>query len=124
MSEALDTFLLDFPPEMGVLLKEAQVWVRAVLPDAYEHLSVAYQMVMYKVSEPSKEWVIYLAPYTKHVNLGFMTGSTLPDPEKLLKGTGKTLRHIKIRKSADLEKNGVRDLVLQAWTVATQPPQY
>lgn len=39
--------------------------------------------------------VCYLASYSDHVNLGFYRGAELPDPRKLLEGTGKALRHVK-----------------------------
>lgn len=46
--------------------------------------------------------LLYLADYSKHVNLGFNRGAHLADPEGLLEGTGKNLRHVKIRAKADL----------------------
>ena len=39
----------------------------------------------------------YIMPHKNHVNLGFYYGATLPDPEELLEGSGKKLRHVKIR---------------------------
>lgn len=43
------------------------------------------------------EHYAYIAVQDSHVNLGFYHGILLPDPEGLLEGTGKKLRHIKIR---------------------------
>ncbi len=34
---------------------------------------------------------------TSHVNVGFFHGATLPDPARLLQGTGKFMRHVKLR---------------------------
>lgn len=39
----------------------------------------------------------YIAVQSGHINLGFYHGAALPDPAPLLEGTGKALRHIKIR---------------------------
>jgi hypothetical protein len=39
----------------------------------------------------------YLAVYAEHINLGFYHGTSLPDPGNLLQGTGKGLRHIKVK---------------------------
>ncbi len=39
----------------------------------------------------------YLMPQRAWVNLGFYHGATLPDPHGLLEGTGKALRHVKLR---------------------------
>ncbi len=49
-----------------------------------------------------------------HVNLQFFYGAHLPNPEGLLEGTGKDLRHIKFRSMSDLARDGLRDVVLAA----------
>jgi hypothetical protein len=46
----------------------------------------------------------YIAVYAEHLNLGFYHGATLPDPDALLEGTGKSLRHIKV-KSVDATRS-------------------
>jgi hypothetical protein len=35
--------------------------------------------------------------FTAHVNVGFFQGAALPDPAHLLQGTGKFMRHVKLR---------------------------
>lgn len=49
-----------------------------------------------------------------HVTFGFHYGTSLDDPERLLEGTGKNLRHVKLRTVEDLEKKGLKELVLAA----------
>lgn len=45
----------------------------------------------------------YLQINKNHVNLGFYKDiDKLDDPDKLLEGTGKTMRHIKLRKASDI----------------------
>src|SRR6266705_4697055 len=39
----------------------------------------------------------YVNVFTSHVNVGFFQGATLPDPDGLLQGTGKFMRHVKLR---------------------------
>ena len=39
----------------------------------------------------------YVNVFTSHVNLGFFHGAALPDPARLLQGTGKFMRHVKLR---------------------------
>jgi len=38
----------------------------------------------------------YVNVFKAHVNVGFFTGALLPDPERILEGTGKRMRHVKI----------------------------
>jgi hypothetical protein len=49
-----------------------------------------------------------------HVNLGFYYGAGLPDPEGLLEGSGKELRHIKIHTLEQVKQPAVRKLVEEA----------
>lgn len=56
----------------------------------------------------------YIMPRRGYVNLGFYQGAMLADPESLLEGTGKGLRHVKIRSLADADRPGVRALVASA----------
>ncbi len=61
------------------------------------------------------EGYCYLMPHAKWVNLGFFRGAILPDPDKLLEGTGKLLRHVKIRDLKEVKKAGIRKLIKAAY---------
>ncbi|HEX6820422.1 MAG TPA: DUF1801 domain-containing protein [Candidatus Sulfotelmatobacter sp.] len=39
----------------------------------------------------------YVNVFTSHVNVGFFHGASLPDPARLLQGTGRFMRHVKLR---------------------------
>jgi len=56
-----------------------------------------------------------------HVTFGFHYGTSLEDPEGLLEGTGKNLRHVKLRSVEDLEKKGLKELVLAAAQLREKP---
>ena len=58
----------------------------------------------------------------EHVVFGFMRGAMLRDPEKLLEGTGKYLRHVKLRSVADVRRPGVRSLLRQAADLNRKEP--
>jgi hypothetical protein len=60
------------------------------------------------------EGFVYLMPFKGWVNLGFYRGVDLPDPEGKLEGTGKKLRHIKIRSVEECEQPWIRELVKAA----------
>ena len=53
----------------------------------------------------------YIATANHHVNLGFCHGASFPDPKHELEGQGKTMRHIKFRSEADLERPFVRRFI-------------
>jgi hypothetical protein len=56
----------------------------------------------------------YLALYAEHINLGFYHGTSLPDPSNLLQGSGKGLRHIKVKSAGEASKPAIVQLVRSA----------
>jgi hypothetical protein len=57
-----------------------------------------------------------------HVTFGFLRGTSLADPEKLLEGTGKNLRHVKLRTVEDLRRPALKKLVVAAAKMNKKEP--
>jgi hypothetical protein len=57
-----------------------------------------------------------------HVTFGFHFGTSLKDPERLLEGTGKNIRHVKLRTVAELEQKSLPGLVLAAARLNAKEP--
>ena len=62
-----------------------------------------------------------LAVYPDHINLCFFAGDRLPDPQKLLKGSGKIARHIRLDGSESLDTSAVKALIKAAVANASRP---
>jgi hypothetical protein len=60
------------------------------------------------------EHFCYISVSRNHINLGFMYGAELPDPETLLEGSGKLLRHVRINRLEQLSNPALRKLLLIA----------
>src|ERR1700735_5142658 len=45
----------------------------------------------------------YVNVFTAHVNVGFFQGASLPDPSRLLQGTGKFMRHVRLRPGTETD---------------------
>ena len=58
----------------------------------------------------------YVDAFTAHVNVGFYRGSELEDPSGLLEGSGKLMRHVKIRPGDGLDEPCLRELIATAYT--------
>ncbi|MEM8485043.1 MAG: DUF1801 domain-containing protein [Bacteroidota bacterium] len=56
----------------------------------------------------------YIMPRNGYVNLGFFYGAILSDPDGLLEGTGKKLRHVKIRSLAQASDEATQTLLREA----------
>ena len=54
------------------------------------------KIVAYGASAKYADLVCAIAPYPKYVNLMFSRGASMPDPDGILKGTGKKARHIRV----------------------------
>ena len=57
---------------------------------------------------------IHIATYAKHVNLGFDRGNELDDPDELLEGTGKRIRHIRLSSALDIKQDSIIRLIAAA----------
>lgn len=53
----------------------------------------------------------YVGAFKKHVNVGFFYGAELPDPTNMLEGTGKRMRHVKVRIDKDIDTNALEALI-------------
>jgi hypothetical protein len=57
----------------------------------------------------------YVNAFTHHVNVGFFLGPELPDPGGLLEGTGKFMRHVKLRPGHELDSLALERLIRNAY---------
>ena len=57
----------------------------------------------------------YVAAFKAHVNVGFFQGASLPDPHGLLEGSGKRMRHVKLRFGAPVNEAALRALIAAAY---------
>jgi hypothetical protein len=58
----------------------------------------------------------YVNAFTAHVNVGFFRGTDLPDPRGLLEGTGKFMRHVKLRPGRDIDATALTNLIQAAYS--------
>lgn len=57
----------------------------------------------------------YVNAFREHVNVGFFHGADLIDPSSLLEGSGKAMRHVKLRPDADVDATALRLLIREAY---------
>lgn len=84
-------------------------------PEAEEVLySVYAEVIVFKFSGLKRGAFCYIAAYSNHVNLGFYHGAELPDPQGVLTGTGKQMRHIRFDSPEDLHHSYFRGYIRSA----------
>jgi hypothetical protein len=110
-----EELLAGVPPDLVALARRLRAVILEVDPDAVETVRLGDNAATYGVG-PRKmtDGYAYIMPLRGYVNLGFYQGAALPDPAQLLEGTGKSLRHVKIRSLTDADRPEVKSLVAAA----------
>jgi hypothetical protein len=109
-------FLRPYDRSIRDLALSLRELVIAELAPCHENIYDAYNAVAlgYGPTDRLKDGICHIAVYAGHVNLGFNKGATLPDPNNVLRGTGKQIRHITLKNSSDLSKPELRTYLSQA----------
>ena len=58
----------------------------------------------------------YVNAFSAHVNVGFFRGAEIPDPKRLLEGTGRFMRHVKLRPEREVDATALTNLIETAYT--------
>jgi hypothetical protein len=111
VNDKLNAFLSSYSREAREIALSLRTLVLDVFPDALEQIDPKSGTIAYGFDRPPEGLVCASAPHTKHVNLLFSRGTQIPDPSKLLDGTGKYARHVKIRSEAETQNPALRALL-------------
>lgn len=84
-------------------------------PDSNELLYHTHALTaVFSISDKLSDAFCMLPIYTNHMNLGFNKGTLLNDPDKLLTGTGKLIRHIDVKIPGNYRNSKVNALIQEA----------
>ncbi len=114
MSSELEQFLTPYTPVVQELALKLRALIREVMPEVIEQFDPPAHLIGYGLDRTYKGLICGITLHKAHINLMFARGTDLPDPEGLLVGTGKRARHVTIQQEADLERPGVRTLLVAA----------
>lgn len=98
--------------EVEQIARQLRDLIIAIYPEVVEVPWPNQKIIGYGVG-PKKmsEHFCYIGAHSKHVNLGFYYGADLPDPEGLLEGTGKKLRHIKVKEVGMVAQPALSEMI-------------
>jgi hypothetical protein len=57
----------------------------------------------------------YVNAFSRHASVGFFHGAALPDPASLLEGSGKRMRHVKLRPGVEVDAEALAQLIAAAY---------
>ena len=102
-------------PDVAHLALALREMVMSEAPEAVEKTFQNHPSAIWFGFGPKmKDMFCYIATASRHVNLGFCRGAELPDPNRVLEGKGRVMRHVKFRSERDLERPFVRRYVRRA----------
>lgn len=112
----IDDFLCACTPRARRLVEAARRRIRRVVPAAVEKLRPGWGLIGYN----APAYFTFIAPARDTVRIGFEWGVMLPDPARLLEGTGSQVRYVTIRSTRDLASPALGALFITA--AAVRPP--
>lgn len=106
-----------YAPEVRAIARRLRRLVREELPQAEETVYLGWRSAMYRDGRE----VCGIQPLRGgYCNLYFMRGAELADPNGLLEGTGKGMRHVKVRALAGLSVGPIQELIRAAHRLAQE----
>lgn len=111
---AVDEFVTSLDPPIRTIFQ----WLRGLVRDTDPELREAIN----PWGVPcflGKEGVIWMGTQWHYVQFGFFQGAVLKDPQGLLEGTGKRLRHVKVRGVDKAQEPALRALLQEAVALDT-----
>ena len=110
-------------PGVVALVQRLRGLVRVTVPEAEERVYPTWHGLGYR--HPQAGYFCGIFPREDVVNLAFEYGVLLEDPDRLLtagpSGTMKKVRHVEVRRPADVREAGIRALLHQAVALRSGP---
>lgn len=119
----LKKFIEKFEPKNQALICALRKALRKRLPTANELVWDNYNffVLSYGATERPSDCIVTIAAAANGVGLSFYRGSTLPDPHKILLGSGSQNRFIRIESAKILARPEVEALIAAAISQAKTP---
>ena len=121
--EQLESFIAKFDRNNRTLIRSTRKTLRKRLPAANELVYDNYNffVIGYGSTERPSDCILSIAAGANGVGLSFYYGAALPDPHKLLLGSGSQNRFIRIESAATLMRPEVEGLIAAAINNAERP---
>jgi len=120
----LEKFISKYSPAVAADGRAALRKLRRLVPGAVELVYDNYNwlVVGFCPSERASDAVLSLVFTPRWISVCFLQNAPhLPDPQRLLRGSGKQVRNIRLESAKDLDKPAVRDLIMEARARARVP---
>ncbi|MBA2421614.1 MAG: DUF1801 domain-containing protein [Chitinophagales bacterium] len=110
----LDDFLSQYDEQVYINVLKLREILFTNLPRIIEQIDLPARMIAYCYGQKYGDMICTIIPSKRGVKLGFYKGVDLPDPDNLLKGTGKISRYIEIRSDNQINVIALKQLLEKA----------
>jgi hypothetical protein len=114
MSDEITNFLSTYPPHVSTLAEALHTFLLKNLPGISEQLDSSAKIIGYGYGTGYKDMICAIILSRKGIKLGFNKGSELPDPKKLLTGSGKVHKYVEIKSDEDIKSKALKKLLQEA----------
>lgn len=98
-----DENLASHSADLQAAARALEAVIRAALPEVVAHYDPGNGLLAFGRSMRMRDLLFALIPHAGWVNLQLADGALLPNPDGLIEGTGKRIRHIKVRSAEAAE---------------------
>jgi hypothetical protein len=105
---AFDRHLDATAPDVADIARALRLTVLEGFPDAVETFDAADGLLAIGTGRSMRAFSFAIIPHRAHVNLQLADGVDLPNPDGHIEGTGKRVRHVKVRSVEDARATWVR----------------
>lgn len=105
---AFDRHLDATAPAVADIARALRMTVLEGFPDAIETFDPGDGLLAFGTKRSMRDLYFAIIPHKSHVNLQLADGADLPNPDGRIEGTGKRIRHVKVRSIEDAGAPWVR----------------
>ena len=106
-----DELLASQTPEVQAAAHALKAVIRAEIPDVVVEFDPGNRLLAFGRTMRMRDLLFALIPHAGWVNLQLADGALLPNPDGLIEGTGKRIRHVKVRSATAAADPRARSIV-------------
>jgi len=114
MSNEVRTFLSSYNPEVRKLASQARELIFSLVPNAQEKVRPGWKVIHFSLGGKMKDIFCGIGPQKTYIGIFLPRAVDLDDPKSLLEGTGKKMRHVKIKTAEEMKNPALKSLIAAA----------
>jgi len=103
----VDRLLAEHSADLRAIERALRTTIRHEFPEAVEQVDFGNKLIAFGRSMKMRGLLFAIIAHKTWVNLQMADGAELPDPDGIIEGTGKRIRHVKVRSVADASSPAV-----------------